>query len=57
MRLLEDLHNEGRTILVVTHDDAIAASASREIRLRDGKIISDRQAPPESSRPLVEGAR
>jgi putative ABC transport system ATP-binding protein len=56
MRLLEDLHNEGRTIVLVTHDDAIAASASREIQLRDGKIISDRQAPPTSSRPLMEGA-
>jgi putative ABC transport system ATP-binding protein len=55
MRLLEDLHGEGRTILLVTHDDAIAASASREIRLRDGRIISDRQAPPESSRPPVDG--
>ena len=57
MRLLEDLHNEGRTIVLVTHDDAIAASASREIQLRDGKIISDRQASAKSSRPLVEGAR
>ena len=57
MRLLEDLHGEGRTIVLVTHDDAIAASASREIRLRDGKIISDRQGPPGSSRPLVEGAK
>jgi putative ABC transport system ATP-binding protein len=56
MRLLEDLHNEGRTIVLVTHDDAIAASPSREIQLRDGKIISDRQAPPTSSRPLMEGA-
>ena len=55
MRLLEDLHSEGRTILLVTHDDAIAASASREICLRDGKIISDRQALSESSRPPVEG--
>jgi len=57
MRLLEDLHNEGRTILLVTHDDAIAASASREIQLRDGKIISDRRASGHSSRPLAEGAR
>ena len=57
MRLLEDLHGEGRTILLVTHDDAIAASASREIRLRDGKIISDRQGSPNPSRPLVGGAK
>ena len=57
MRLLEELHGEGRTILLVTHDDAIAASASREIQLRDGKIISDRQTSPKSSRPLAEGVR
>jgi putative ABC transport system ATP-binding protein len=57
MRLLEGLHDEGRTIVLVTHDDAIAASASREIQLRDGQIISDRQASAKSSRPLVEGAR
>jgi putative ABC transport system ATP-binding protein len=57
MRLLEDLHNEGRTIVLVTHDDAIAASASREIQLCDGKLISDRQIPAKSSLPLVEGAR
>jgi putative ABC transport system ATP-binding protein len=41
MQLLGDLHNEGRTILLVTHDDAIAAAASREIQLSDGKVISD----------------
>ena len=42
MRLLEGLHEEGRTILLVTHDDAIAASACREICLRDGEMVSDR---------------
>jgi len=57
MRLLEDLHNEGRTIVLVTHDDAIGASASREIQLRDGRIISDRQTSAKSSWPLAEGAR
>jgi putative ABC transport system ATP-binding protein len=41
MRLLEALNKEGRTILVVTHDDAVAAYASREILLRDGEIVSD----------------
>jgi putative ABC transport system ATP-binding protein len=56
MRLLEDLHSEGRTILLVTHDDAIAASASREIRLCDGKIVSDSEASCTSLRPLVEGS-
>jgi putative ABC transport system ATP-binding protein len=56
MHLLEDLHREGRTILMVTHDDAIAARASREIVLRDGQIISDRPRPTRLLRPLEEGA-
>jgi putative ABC transport system ATP-binding protein len=56
MHLLEDLHQEGRTILMVTHDDAIAAYASREIVLRDGKIISDGPRPTQLLRPLAEGA-
>lgn len=42
LTLLQDLHAEGRTILLVTHDDAIAASASRELFLCDGKLLSDR---------------
>jgi putative ABC transport system ATP-binding protein len=42
MRLLEELHREGSTILLVTHDDSVAAYARREIALRDGAIVSDR---------------
>ena len=56
MRLLEELHNEGRTILLVTHDDAIAAHASREILLQDGKIVSDRQGPTKPLPGSAEGA-
>jgi len=41
MRLLEDLHKEGRTILLVTHDDAVAAYASRDLLISDGRIVSD----------------
>ena len=41
MKLLSDLRAEGRTILLVTHDDAVAAYGSREILLRDGQVISD----------------
>jgi putative ABC transport system ATP-binding protein len=54
MRLLEDLHDEGRTILLVSHDDAIAAYASREILLRDGAIVSDRSGPSKPLHPAVE---
>lgn len=41
MKILGNLHREGRTILLVTHDDAVAAHAKREILLRDGRIIQD----------------
>jgi len=41
MRLLRDLQTEGRTIVLVTHDDAVAAYGSREILLRDGVVVSD----------------
>src|SRR5262249_32846179 len=56
MRLLAELHQEGRTVLMVTHDDAIAAYASREIVLRDGKIISDCCRRAQLLRPIVDGA-
>jgi putative ABC transport system ATP-binding protein len=42
MGLLQGLHQEKRTILLVTHDPAVGAYASREIVLRDGAIIADR---------------
>jgi putative ABC transport system ATP-binding protein len=42
MDLLKILHSEGRTILVVTHDEATAAYAERELLIRDGMIASDR---------------
>jgi macrolide transport system ATP-binding/permease protein len=42
MRLLHALHEEGRTIVLVTHDAAVAAYAAREILLGDGRIVSDR---------------
>jgi putative ABC transport system ATP-binding protein len=41
MALLHALHGEGNTILVVTHDPGIAARCPREIRIFDGKIVSD----------------
>ena len=41
MELLGQLHANGNTIIVVTHEEDIAAYAKRVIRLRDGKIESD----------------
>lgn len=42
MAILRQLHEEGRTVVLVTHDDAIAAYAQREILFRDGALASDR---------------
>ncbi|HVS76093.1 MAG TPA: ABC transporter ATP-binding protein, partial [Steroidobacteraceae bacterium] len=39
MTLIEELHGEGATIVMVTHDPAIAARAQREIHILDGQIV------------------
>jgi putative ABC transport system ATP-binding protein len=41
MKLLVALNQQGRTIVVITHEDEIAAYASRVIHLRDGNIVTD----------------
>ena len=41
MTLFEELHAEGRTVVVVTHEAEIAARAERTIRLLDGRIVDD----------------
>ncbi|HJB27082.1 MAG TPA: ABC transporter ATP-binding protein [Firmicutes bacterium] len=41
LSLLDELHQAGSTIVLITHDDSIAASAKRCIRIEDGKIVSD----------------
>jgi len=40
MHLLTELHEDGQTIVMVTHENDIAAYAQRTIRMQDGKIIS-----------------
>lgn len=42
MGILRQLHEEGRTVILITHDNEIAESAKRIIRIKDGKIIEDR---------------
>jgi putative ABC transport system ATP-binding protein len=43
MEVFQMLNDRGNTLIVVTHDDEVASHARREIRLRDGKVESDRR--------------
>ncbi|WP_419736069.1 MacB family efflux pump subunit [Pseudomonas sp. COR18] len=53
MKILLELHAAGHTVILVTHDDKVAAHAERIIEIRDGEIVSDR---PNPNRP-VEGGK
>ena len=41
MKIIHQLHKEGRTIILITHDNSIAEEAQRVVRIQDGKIIED----------------
>ncbi len=41
MNILQDLHEEGKTIVLVTHERYVAEHAQRIIRLLDGKVVAD----------------
>jgi putative ABC transport system ATP-binding protein len=41
LRILHELHAEGATIAVITHDRDIAASLPRRVEMHDGRIVGD----------------
>ncbi|MGZ5345664.1 MAG: ABC transporter ATP-binding protein, partial [Actinomycetota bacterium] len=41
MDILKEMHEEGRTIVLITHDHDVAAAASRLVHLRDGRIVDE----------------
>jgi putative ABC transport system ATP-binding protein len=41
LELLRELHDQGTTILVITHDHEVAAAMDRRIEIRDGRVLSD----------------
>jgi energy-coupling factor transporter ATP-binding protein EcfA2 len=41
MRLFQDLHRQGMTVVIVTHDPNIAGYAERVVSFQDGVIVSD----------------
>jgi putative ABC transport system ATP-binding protein len=51
MTMLNELHGAGQTIILVTHEEYIAAHAQRTIRLRDGIIESDTRKEARTERP------
>ena len=50
MSILGELHREGHTIILVTHDRDLAAHAERIIEIHDGEIVSDRRHAPRHER-------
>jgi putative ABC transport system ATP-binding protein len=46
LALIDTLHGQGNTILLVTHEEELAVRAARVIRLRDGKVVSDERNHP-----------
>lgn len=43
MRIFAELHEEGRTVIIITHDQEVAKIARRRIELKDGKVVYDIQ--------------
>jgi len=43
LRLFDELHRDGQTIIVVTHEPDVAAHGERVVRLKDGKVVEDRR--------------
>ena len=43
LALFDELHNDGQTIIVVTHEPDVAAHGERIVRLKDGKVLEDRR--------------
>lgn len=41
IEILQELHSEGKTIILITHDDEVAQVASKIYQLRDGKLVED----------------
>jgi putative ABC transport system ATP-binding protein len=52
MKLLIELNDAGRTVVIITHEEEIARFAKRVVRLRDGRIVSDQAQPTPTSHPL-----
>ena len=57
MALLHQLHGEGHTVVVITHDSNIAGEAERVVRIQDGRIIEDSGPSGQAARAEAAAAR
>jgi putative ABC transport system ATP-binding protein len=56
--VLDRLHDQGRTVVVITHEHDVAVHAERVVEMRDGRIVDDHPQEPVSRNPvLAAGAR
>jgi putative ABC transport system ATP-binding protein len=53
LELFKRLHAEGQTILMVTHNDEVAAAADRIVRMRDGRIEGADDRTPSAPTPVA----
>ena len=44
LKMLQELHRQGNTVVLITHDNSIAVQAQRIIRLEDGRVVYDGDA-------------
>jgi putative ABC transport system ATP-binding protein len=51
LRLFDELSTAGRTLVVITHEDDVAAHAKRVVRLRDGLVVGDERVAPVAGPP------
>jgi putative ABC transport system ATP-binding protein len=57
LALFDELNRQGRTLVVITHEDEVAHHAKRVIRMRDGQVVADdRQAAAHELPPRLAGA-
>lgn len=54
MRVLRELHGDGVTVVVITHDRELAADLPRQVEVRDGRVLTDSGTPKE---PDTSGVR
>jgi macrolide transport system ATP-binding/permease protein len=55
MRILQELHADGHTVIIVTHDPKVAAHAQRVIEVADGRIVADRHRTGDSADGNTDG--